>query len=205
MPTNKSQNTKRKPMSRKTFWINIAAMALVVLVVLFLTFRWLDKYTQHGQFVVVPDVTQLQEEDAISVLKQNNLVGVSADRSFVKGIPEGQVVQQRPAGDAKVKAGRTIYLTLSSGTQPLVMVPDVADNSSLRQASSQLRAAGFKLTANDTIRGEADWVYKVLYDGREVTPGEKIPEGSTLTLVIGNGNHADTESLIPADVEEDWF
>lgn len=192
-------------MSRKAFWVNIAAMAVVVLIALFFTFRWLDKYTQHGQYVVVPDVTQLHEEDAISVLKQNGLVGISADRSFVKGIPEGQVVQQRPAGDAKVKSGRTVYLTLSSGTQPMVSVPDVADNSSLRQAYSQLRAAGFKLTDNDTIRGERDWVYKVLYDGRELHSGDKVPEGSTLTLVIGNGNHADTEELIPADVEENWF
>ena len=200
----KEKSKKRSPMSRRAFWINILAMVVAVVLVIFFTFRWMNHFTQHGQAIIVPDVTELQEEDAIAVLAQNDLVGVSYDRTFVKGVPAGQVVAQRPAGDAKVKRGRTVYLTLSSGNQPMVAVPDVADNSSLRQAASQLRAAGFHLAPNDTIKGEADWVYKVLYEGKEVTPNQKVPEGATLTLVIGSGN-TNEEDNIPAEIDSDIF
>ena len=39
---------------------------------------------------------------------------------------------------------------------PLCVVPDVADNSSVRQAQAKLMAAGFKLTENRMVSGEKD-------------------------------------------------
>ena len=87
----------------------------------------------------------------------------------------------------------------------MITVPDIADNSSLRQAESRLRAAGFKLTPHDTIEGELDWVYSVRYNGRELQGEEKIPEGSELTLVIGGGSRIEADTLGVPTVEEGWF
>ena len=200
----KNNNKKEKKHTMRTLLINLAAMAVVVVIAVWATFRWIDSYTEHGVAVVVPDITGLQEEDAVSELARHNLVGVESDHVYIKGIAPGEITAQRPAANAKVKRGRKVYLTVSSGNHPMIAVPDIADNSSLRQAESRLRAAGFKLAPNDTISGDLDWVYGVRYNGRELKGGELIPEGAELTLVIGGGDDEETETL-NATVEDGWF
>jgi len=204
-----SQKNKNDKKGKKTplrfVIINLAAMIAVVIAAVFITFRWIDSYTEHGVAIMVPDITGMQEEEAVSVLSQHHLVGVADEQTYVKGVPVGEIISQRPAGNAKVKRGRKIYLTVSSGNQPMIVVPDIADNSSLRQAESRLRAAGFKLAPNDTIEGELDWVYGVRYKGRELQREELVPEGSELTLIIGGGNQETTDTLGTVSVEDGWF
>lgn len=199
------ESQKNAPMRRSIFWLNIVAMLAVVVLAVFLTFRWMNTYTQHGKAILVPDVTGMDEADAMSALSAKSLKGISYDKTYVKGVPVGVVVSQRPSSDAKVKRGRAIYLTLSSGNEPMVTMPDIADNSSLRQATSQLKAAGFNLLPNDTIRGEADWVYKVLYNGRELHGGDLVPEGASITLVVGNGRKDQDENKPEPTLDDNWF
>ena len=202
---NKKKETKNKKGTLRLLIINLAAMAAVVVAAVFITFRWIDNYTEHGIAIKVVDVTGMQEEEAIQILSKHDLIGITADHVFVKGVPTGEIISQRPAGDSKVKRGRKIYLTVSSGNHPMITVPDIADNSSLRQAESRLRAAGFQLTPHDTIDGELDWVYGIRYNGRELNGEEQIPEGSTLTLIIGGGDKIKADTLGVPTVEEGWF
>lgn len=202
----KKKDTKKETKASIRFvLINFAAMAVVVVAAVLITFRWIDSYTEHGVAIMVPDITGMQEEEAVSVLSQHDLVGVVDEQTYVKGVPVGEIINQRPAGNAKVKRGRKVYLTVSSGNQPMITVPDIADNSSLRQAESRLRAAGFKLAPNDTIEGELDWVYGIRYKGRELQGEELVPEGSELTLIIGGGNKEDADTLGVVTVEDGWF
>ena len=201
--SNKKETTNKKPL--RLLIINLAAMAAVVVAAVLITFRWIDNYTEHGIAITVPDVTGMQEEEAIQVLNQYRLVGIADVMEYRKGVPVGEVISQRPGFNAKVKHGRKIYLSISSGNHPMKAVPDVADNSSLRQAESRLRAAGFLLTPHDTIEGELDWVYGVRYNGRELQGEELIPEGATLTLIIGGGENTDAEAVETPAVEDGWF
>ncbi|MBR5235489.1 MAG: PASTA domain-containing protein [Bacteroidaceae bacterium] len=201
--SNNKQTTNKKPL--RLIVINLAAMAAVVVAAVFVTFRWIDKYTEHGIAITVPNVTGMQEEEAIQVLSQYRLVGIADVMEYRKGVPVGEVLSQRPGSNAKVKHGRKIYLSISSGNHPTKAVPDVADNSSLRQAESRLRAAGFLLTPHDTIEGELDWVYGVRYNGRELKGEEQIPEGATLTLIIGGGEKINADTLVAPTVEDGWF
>ena len=201
--SNKKETTNKKPL--RLLIINLAAMTAVVVAAVLITFRWIDNYTEHGIAITVPDVTGMQEEEAIQVLNQYRLVGIADVMEYRKGVPVGEVISQRPGFNAKVKHGRKIYLSISSGNHPMKAVPDVADNSSLRQAESRLRAAGFLLTPHDTIEGELDWVYGVRYNGRELQGEELIPEGATLTLIIGGGENTDAEAVETPAVEDGWF
>ena len=201
--SNKKETTNKKPL--RLLIINLAAMAAVVVAAVLITFRWIDNYTEHGIAITVPDVTGMQEEEAIQVLSQYRLVGIADVMEYRKGVPVGEVISQRPGFNARVKHGRKIYLSISSGNHPMKAVPDVADNSSLRQAESRLRAAGFLLTPHDTIEGELDWVYGVRYNGRELQGEELIPEGATLTLIIGGGENTDAEAVETPAVEDGWF
>ena len=201
----KTQETKKGMKPLRLLLGNLVAMAAVVVVAVFITFRWMDSYTEHGKAIVVPDIQGMEEADAMSKLSQYDLVGVVSDQVYIKGVPPGEITAQRPAAQAKVKRGRKIYLTVSSGNQPMIAIPDIADNSSLRQAESRLRAAGFKLAPNEVIAGDLDWVYGVRYKGRELKAGELVPEGAELTLVVGGGNKEETETLGAPVVEDGWF
>lgn len=201
----KTQETKKGMKPLRLLLVNLVAMVAVVVVAVFITFRWMDSYTEHGKAIVVPDIQGMEEADAMSKLSQYDLVGVVSDQVYIKGVPPSEITAQRPAAQAKVKRGRKIYLTVSSGNQPMIAIPDIADNSSLRQAESRLRAAGFKLAPNEVIAGDLDWVYGVRYKGRELKAGELVPEGAELTLVVGGGNKEETETLGAPVVEDGWF
>lgn len=172
-------------------------MMAVVILLLFGVLKWLDVYTRHGEAVVVPDVKGMTVGEAEMLLRNHGLVCVVSDSNYVKNKPAGSILELNPSAGQKVKEGRTIYLTINTLDVPLRLVPDVADNSSVRQAQAKILAAGFKLSENELISGEKDWVYGVKYKGRQLNMGDKVPVGATLTLLVGDGETQvqDSDSL----------
>ena len=183
--------------TNKYFWLNLIAMMAVVILLLFGVLKWLDVYTRHGEAVVVPDVKGMTVGEAEMLLRNHGLVCVVSDSNYVKNKPAGSILELNPSAGQKVKEGRTIYLTINTLDVPLRLVPDVADNSSVRQAQAKILAAGFKLSENELISGEKDWVYGVKYKGRQLNMGDKVPVGASLTLLVGDGETQvqDSDSL----------
>ena len=105
----------------------------------------------------------------------------------------GAFLAQSPEPGAKVKAGRQIYLTINAANSPTRPLPDIADNSSLREAQARLKALGFKLGPVEYIPGDKDWVYAVKCRGRFVYSGEQVPTDVPLILQVGNTNSVDAE------------
>ena len=66
-------------------------------------------------------------------------------------------------------------------------IPDIIDNSSVREAEAKLRAMGFRLLSPQLITGEKDWVYGISCGGRRLMAGERVSVETPLSLVIGNG------------------
>lgn len=149
--------------------------------------KGIDIYTHHGEAVVVPDVKGMTVGEAGKVFENKGLACVISDSTYVKDKPAGCILDYNPAAGQKVKEGRIIYLTINAINIPLQAVPDVADNSSLRQAEARILASGFKLNDIEYMAGEKDWVYGVKYQDRVLAMGEKVPMGATLTLMVGNG------------------
>ncbi|WP_294534816.1 PASTA domain-containing protein [uncultured Bacteroides sp.] len=170
-----------------SFWLNIVAMVVVGIGFIFGVLEWLDVYTRHGETVTVPNVREMTVEEAEKAFRQEGLVCVISDTRYVKNLAAGIVLDMKPNAGEKVKEGRTIYLTINTREVPLRAVPDVADNSSFRQAEAKLQSVGFKLTEVQLIPGEKDWVYGVKYQDRELSAGEKVPVGAALTLIVGDG------------------
>ena len=94
---------------------------------------------------------------------------------------------QHPVPGSKVKEGRKIGLVINTAEKPKRSVPPVIDNRTYREAESHIRAAGFVIESVDTIPGEKDWVYELRYKGKHLANGEAIPQGASLTVVIGSG------------------
>ncbi len=199
--------------NNKVFWINLIAMPIVVVAVIFGVLHWLDDYTHHGESIIVPNINGLPLEEAGKELVKKNLELEVVDSNYVKGMPAGAVLEQKPAAGAKVKMGRTIYLTINTGEIPKVAIPDIIDNSSYRQAEARLRAMGFKLTEPEYIEGEKDWIYGIKYNGKELTSGEKIPREAVLTLCVGDDELKSDSTLTDsptiqtggATIDESWF
>lgn len=187
--------------------IHLALMVATFIIILILVFRWLDTYTRHGQYITVPDVSGMTEKEAGAVLSSEKLKAEVSDYQFDRSMEPGAVIKQQPEAGAHVKDGRTIYLTLNSGKEPMRAIPDVADNSSLRAAESRLRIEGFRLTEPIRIDGDLDWVYEIRFGDSAVKAGTELPEGSFLTIVAGNGNEVQEieESDSTMIIEYDFF
>lgn len=201
------------------FWLNLIAMIVVVIGVCWGTLLWLDHYTHHGEAYVVPNVKNKTLGEAQQALHNQKLEGLVVDSSYVKGLPDGMVLDQNPVGGARIKEGRTIYLTITTSRVPLVKLPDLIDNSSLRQAEAKLKAMGFRLTEPEYVSGEQDWIYGIKYRGRNLMSGDKVPHEAILTLCVGNTAIRDslamdsTQLMISegapanseAEVDDSWF
>lgn len=188
--------------TNKYFWVNITAMIAVMVLAVFVVLKGLDVYTRHGEAVVVPDVKGMTVDEAAKMLRNHGLSCVVSDSNYVKNKPAGMVLDLNPGVGQKVKEDRTVYLTINTLDVPLRPVPDVADNSSVRQAQAKILAAGFKLNELQTVTGEKDWVYGVKYQGRPLSAGDKIPLGASLTLMVGNGT-SDTLEMDSTDISID--
>ena len=202
--------------NNRFFWLNLIAMPIVVIAVILGVLNWLDTYTHHGESIIVPNVNGLPLKHAENELSKKTLKIEVVDSNYVKGMPAGAILDQKPAGGSKVKKGRTIYLTINTEEAPKVAIPDIIDNSSFRQAEARLRALGFKMTEPEFIEGEKDWIYGVKYNGKQLSTGEKIPREAVLTLCVGddklNSDSLRTDSLFlntnkdnKAIVDESWL
>ncbi len=176
-------------------WGNLLAMALVIVLLSVGVKFGLDLYTHHGEEVIVPNVLRKSSTDAQRLLTQAGLNVMVVDTAYAKAMPEDCVLQQVPDGGAKVKSGRTIYLTVNSSRTPTRTIPDIIDNSSLREAMARLTAMGFKVGNPVFVTGEADWVYGILVNGRHVNAGDKVPVEATLIIQVGNGEIATEDSV----------
>lgn len=201
--------------NNRFFWINIIAMILVVIVVIFGALKWLDSYTRHGDAIEVPNVKNINVDEAEVMLNNRELSLVVIDSTYKKDLPTGTVLEQNPVPGSKIKKGRAIYVTINSDRVPLVAIPDIVDNSSLRQAEAKLKAMGIKLTEPQYISGEKDWVYGLSYRGRQLNTGDRVPREAILTLTAGNGSEAVEEDSTQVDemgadegeaeVDKSWF
>jgi beta-lactam-binding protein with PASTA domain len=156
----------------------------------------LDAYTHHGEGIVVPDLKGMTYEKAYALLDEKGLAIVVNDSGYNKQLPANSILAQTPAFGQKVKQGHIIYVTVNSPHSPTFAIPDIVDNSSLREAEARLMAMGFRLTAPQLIDGEKDWVYGILCQGRRISNGDRIPIDYPLTLMVGKGTFDDADSIL---------
>ena len=198
----KKNNKKSKKRTVKMVVINLLAMLATIIIIPAIVLAWLDSYTNHGESCRVPDICGMQLDEAKEVLRKQNLDLEIVDYKYKKGAAENEIVEQRPVANAFVKEGRKIMLVMSSVSKPMVTLPSVTDNCSLREAEARLKASGFVVSDVLYQDGEKDWVYSVHCNGKELYNGESVARGSNLVLVVGNGNKPVRSESV---VDEEYF
>lgn len=195
----------------KNFYVRniLWAAGIVGLLLLILTI-WLSFYTRHGESVTVPDLRGLSVEEASQILSNKKLRFEIVDSVYIRGKKPGSIVEQIPAAELSVKEGRIIFLSINSNTVKKITVPDVRDISS-RQAIATLTSVGFVVQTVVEVPSEyKDLVVDVIFRGRKILPGQKLPMGSSLILNVGDGmTPVDSDSTQQVEkvenTEESWF
>lgn len=174
---------------------NLLAMILVIIGIIFGVRYGLDLYTHHGEAIAIPNVKHKTFIDAKKILEQVGFNVVVSDTGYIKTLPPNCVLEQSPIAGEKVKTGRIIYLIINASKSPTITLPDIIDNSSLREAIAKLTAMGFKVGKPQFIPGEKDWVYGVLVRGKHVMTGARISVEDSVIIQAGNGMRDETDSV----------
>jgi beta-lactam-binding protein with PASTA domain len=168
-------------------WGNLLAIFIVALLLLWGAKVWVDIYTHHGEEVEVPDIKGKGLNDAEYRLERVGLDYEVIDSSYNRSLPAGAVIAQTPEPGAKVKEGRCVFLTINAFSAPMVTIPNIANNCSLRAAEQKLRSMGLRLTPVEYVEGDKDWVLSMRYKGRPLYNGDRVPREATITLLVGKG------------------
>ncbi len=157
---------------------------------------WLRVFTHHGQALTVPDLTGLSLEDVATVTKAKKIRFSVTDSVFFKDLPKGTVVKQNPRQGMKVKANRTIYLSMNAMNPERVTMPTVT-GVSLRQARATLETYGLnlgKISYKPDIA--VNIVLQQMLNDTIIKPGSMVIKGSDVNLVLGRGLSNQT-TLVP--------
>lgn len=167
--------------------INLFGALLVTIVLVLLLTRWLRGYTEHGQEVVVPTVTELYIEEAQPLLAAEQLEMVVIDSTYSRKTPLGTIVEQNPRAGAHAKHGRAVYVIVNARQRRMVPLPDLTDVS-YRQAVASLRQLDLYADSVEYEPSEyKDLVLNVRRGQETLEPGTRIEEGTHLILVVGYG------------------
>jgi beta-lactam-binding protein with PASTA domain len=176
-----------KFLTSKVFFKQVILAIVAIVVICFIVLKWLNVSTNHGEFVIVPDLKGKSLETVGIELKDLDLdLKIQDSANYNPKYPKYSVIEQKPAAGSQVKENRKIYLILNPSGYRKVEVPNILKYT-FRQAKPQLEALGFKIgkiTYKDAI-GEG--VMSMSYKGKPLKSGTLLPLTSKIDLVLGNG------------------
>jgi beta-lactam-binding protein with PASTA domain len=185
----------------KSFRNNLLMAIVTVIAVVLIAFFSLGYYTRHGSGIPVPKLKGLTIDKAMGILKEQGF-GYKIDSVYVQDVAPGTIVEQDPDPGTNVKENRVIYLTMVTLQAPPVSLPDL-EQSNYREAVATISNYGLKV-GDTTYRSDIarDRILEVRFGGQVIKPGTKLPKGSKIDLVLGDGEGA-SEVEIPELVNLD--
>ncbi len=167
---------------------NLVLALLIGIAILVVLIAYLRRYTEHGVEVEVADVRGMVEAEAQPILAAQDLVLVVIDSTFSDKVPFGTIVEQNPQPGSHAKHGRAVYVTINATMKRQVTMPNLQDMS-YRQAETTLRGMGLEVDSVYDYEPSAyrDLVLDVKANGESILPGQKVPVGTKVRLVVGFG------------------
>jgi len=185
----------------RQFYINLGAAIASVIIIISIIFFSLGYYTRHGSGIPVPQLEGTNISQATPLLDQQGFK-YQIDSVYVPDKAPGTIVQQDPDPGTNVKEGRTIYLMIVKSLAPDVALPDLTQDN-YRTALSNIANYGLKIGDTTYVHDIArDRILEVKFAGQTLHPGSKIPKGSKIDLVLGDGQGA-SEVEVPEVVNLD--
>ena len=153
---------------------------------------------------VVENVKGKTYEEAVQILEKANLKVERVDQTS-QTVEAGIVIDQEPGEDEEVNAGDTVKLYVSSGTGIKQVEVENVVGKTEEEATSILTKAGLKVNVGykEDSSKPTDTVLS-----QDVAQGEKVDEGTTVTIVVNTYRKLQTASiyvnvkeLVPASLQ----
>jgi beta-lactam-binding protein with PASTA domain len=188
------RNSARKRFT-SSLWFHLLLVLGVCGVLYALFFSSLSIITRHGDDRKVPNVTGRDVRTAIKILEEEGF-DVRVDSTYLPDKKAFLVLDQMPDVGDMVKHGRMLFLTVNKSVPPATPMPNLVNLS--------FRSAALILKSNRLILGDTTYrpdiangaILEQLYEGKPVRPGQMIPQGSRIDLIIGDGL-GNTELNVP--------
>ncbi|MDG4794794.1 Stk1 family PASTA domain-containing Ser/Thr kinase [Micromonospora sp. WMMD1082] len=180
------------PRQRKaSSWLLATFAALGVLAVIALVAALLLNNNREAEALPVPTVTELSLADAFEQIQQAGLVPERGEDVFTSDCKEGTVTNQSPSAGEQVAPNSTVTVEICGG-KPEVTIPNGLVGSTREAAEERLDE--LKLEVKVAQKDSAESAGQVL----EVSPasGEKVAEGSEVTLTVSRGNIVPVPSVV---------
>jgi beta-lactam-binding protein with PASTA domain len=186
----------RKYLTSRVFLVQVFLAVLIIAVLGFLFMHWLTFTTDHGNEIIVPNLSKLTEEQVEEKLDDLDLDYVLLDSvNYKSDYPKFSVVQQDPLPGEKVKEGRKVYIKINSSGFSSVKVPDLIEKT-YREAVPTLKALGLEEGSITYVPNLAkDMVLEMRFKGRNIKPGDKVLKSSKIDLVLGDGKMSYEEEI----------
>lgn len=169
-----------------SFWFHLLLILLVCVALYLLFFNSLGWITRHGQDATVPKLSGQKLDAAVKRLEAAGFE-VVVDSVYEPAQKPLIVTRQSPDPGDLVKQGRAIFLTVTKVVPPTTPMPNIL-NLSLRSAVLILKNSRLELGDTthrpDIAKGA---ILEMAIAGTVVRPGQLVPQGSRINLVIGAG------------------
>ncbi|NVK05116.1 MAG: PASTA domain-containing protein [Flavobacteriia bacterium] len=181
----------------RTLGFNLIVMGVIAIAGIFVLRMWLASITDHGEVVIVPDLTGMSLNMVEEDLSGLSLTFEVLDSSeFSTRYEPGSVVMQYPAAGAEVKMNRRIMLTLNPMNERKLALPNIVDIPRV-DAQYRLESRGFKIGQiryyPDIAKDNVLWVEM---NGVKVEPDALYSKGTAFDLVLGAGL-SDEKTYVP--------
>lgn len=177
--------SKLKVLKSKKFWLNAIVILLILSGLFLLLTLYLRFYTKYKEHVTVPNIAKMDLFEAITTLDNAGLRYEIDTFKYDPSYKPYALISIYPKPGAEVKSGRRIFLRANPKTWRPVQVPNLI-NRSKYLAFTQLEIVGLRV--GDTIAVPykyPDIVLKMLYNNKEIKPGQNVPKFSKIDLVVG--------------------
>ena len=172
---------------KKPLWMNMLigfGVAICLFIIFFFSLGWI---TGNGETEKVPAVIGLDVAAA-----EKNLIALGfdvelQDSIYVDTLARNSVLRQTPEADEVVKKGRTVYLTVNRVVAPQVDMPNLV-GFSIKSAETYLKVLGLRLGSIQMVPDQnKNVVIDQLVNGQPIAPGSKIPSGTLIHFLVGDG------------------
>lgn len=153
--------------------------------------------SQGSEEIEVPDVSGMSLDDARKAITVAGFSVGETTKEYSDSVEENKVMKQTPAAGTMAAQGSKVDLVISQGKDE-IEVPDV-EGLSLEAARAKIERAGLKLTQAGQQNSSSVDVDCVI--SQSPSSGTKVPEGSSVSVVISLGKE-DTSVSVPNVVGE---
>lgn len=161
---------------------------------------WLLDYLVRGEEVAVPRLYGMTKAEAVETLVEHELIPDLPIKQVInEDVPAGIIIEQIPAPETKVKKGRSVTLTVSTGPQE-IHIPDLVGNR-LEDVSGLLRNAGLQIGQRASTHHHSFTNGEII--SQDPLPGKRIVIGKRINLLVSLGSPP-IELVMPRLIGKTW-